>query len=268
MELIKFATENGLFPPIYKLLKRYFQLEVLNGENIFKSGNPNCMIVMNHTAFFGLEVYLLGTYILAHQPDFHFKTLVWKGFTEGPAGLWFKSLGCQSAKLSTGIDLLKAGDNVLILPEGVDATDVRNQFNVFHTGYLRMLAENPVPIVPIGFYGVDEAIPWFVSHNEHLVKLTTKKVMDHFDFFLFPKPPLPRPVKIVYKVGNPIHLTADMLDTEEKIRSQNDKIRHKIEDLVFQAQAHRKQTIQSNPINAFFHKLLDGKITVLDDKRS
>jgi len=57
---------------------------------------------------------------------------------------------------------------VLVLPEGVGATDVRNRFNAFRTGYLRILKEEPVPIIPIGFSGVDEAIPWWVLRNRFL----------------------------------------------------------------------------------------------------
>lgn len=253
---------------ITEFAKRYFQLDVLNQKKLPKHKDGNVMFVMNHTAFFALEVYLIGSVLYANDKSLDLRTLVWEGFSEGPLGDWFTTLGAETARISRGVELLNEGVSVLIMPEGVDATDVRNKFNVFHTGYLRMiqgaLAEGiSVDIIPIGFAGVDEAIPWWVSNNEFLVNNVMKGVDPNFDFFLLPKLPAPRPTKIVYNVGDAITLTAEDLATEEKLKAHNQLIRDGVEALVDEAAAHRAASIQANPVNQWFHKIVGGKISQL-----
>lgn len=248
---------------IQKFAKVYYQLEVVGGDNIPRFADQNCLLVMNHTAFFGLEVYLLGSYLLDHDPEQRLKTMVWRGFTEGPAGVWFRALGCETATIQEGIRSMEEGYSALIMPEGVGATDVRNRFNHFHTGFLRMIQAHPVPIVPIGFYGVDEAIPWFVTHNNWLVEKLMKPVDPNFDFMIIPKMPLFRPTKIVFKVGEPIHLTKKYLDSEDKIQRKTKDIQKIIENLADEAEQYRDETISASSLNSAFHKLVQGKITYI-----
>lgn len=253
---------------ITEIAKRYFQLEVLHTNKLPKHRDGNVMFVMNHTAFFGLEVYLMGSYLYANDTSLDMRTLVWEGFSEGPMGEWFTTLGAETAKIARGTELLTEGKSVLIMPEGVDATDVRNKLNVFHTGYLRMIqgalaAGKTVDIVPIGFSGVDQAIPWWVTNNEFLVNKVMKNVDPNFDFFLLPKLPAPRPTKVVFNVGDPITLSADDLSTEEKLKARNHLILDEIEGLMDAAEKHRANTINSNPINRLYHKVVAGSISRL-----
>ena len=248
---------------LQRIAKYYFQLEVLGGDNIPYQKDEHCLLVMNHTAFFGLEVYLFGSYLLDRDPEQKIKTMVWKGFTEGPAGVWFKALGCETASIDEGRRLIDKGYSAMIMPEGVGATDVRNRFNHFHTGFLRMIQDKPVPIVPIGFYGVDESIPWFVTQNEWVVEKLMKPVDPKFDFMILPKFPIFRPTKIVFNVGEPIRLTEADLDTEEKIQGKTREIQGVIEGLVDEAERYRKDKIAKSPLNATFHKLVQGKLTYL-----
>ena len=147
------------------------------------------------------------------------------------------------------------------MPEGVGATDVRNKFNKFHTGFMRMIKGHPVPIIPIGFYGVDESIPWFVSHNKFLVEKFMKPVDPTFDFFLLPKLPIIRPTKIVFKVGTPIMLDPKDLSTEEKIQSKTKEVQSIIEGLVHDAESLREEKINANPLNKIYHKVFQGNVT-------
>ena len=248
---------------IQKFAKYYFQMEVIDGDRIPRFADQNSLLVMNHTAFFGLEVYLLGSYLLDQDPEQRIKTMVWRGFTEGPAGIWFRALGCETATIEEGTRLVKEGNSALIMPEGVGATDVRNRFNKFHTGFLRMLQKHPVPIVPIGFYGVDEAIPWFVSNNKLLVDKLMKPIDPSFDFMIIPKVPVFRPTKIVFKVGEPIHLTKKDLNSEKKIQSKTREIQSIVEQLTDEAKEHREEMIHSSLLNTAFHKLVQGKITYI-----
>jgi acyltransferase-like protein len=245
--------------------RRYFQTEFLGEDNLKMLENQNALLVMNHTAFFALECYILGSRILSDYPQSDLKGLVWKGFTEGPAGFWFKTMGGQTAKISTGTKLLSQGKTVLIMPEGVDATDVRKRFNTFHTGYLRMLQHENVPIIPIGFSGVDESIPWIVARNRFIEEKLMKPVNPDFNFVLMPKLPIFRPTKIVFNIGKPIKVPAADISSEKGLTRWNKQLKQTIEGLVYDADQHREDSITSSKINNIFHNLVGGKTTFLGE---
>ncbi len=253
----------GVAGALDKLAQKYFQVEFLNEERLPRSENGPVLLVMNHRAFFGLEVYLLGSRLYSRDRNFDFRPLVWKGFTEGAAGAWFRSMGCDTVSIERGSALLEKGVNVLILPEGVGATDVRNRFNAFRTGYLRILKQQPVPIIPIGFSGVDESIPWWISHNRFLAETFMKPVDPSFDFFLMPKLPVPRPTKVVFKVGDPIHVSADELNDEDAIHRHNESIKSTVMNLADEAETHRRASIAKSTLNRWWHKLAEGRIQQL-----
>lgn len=242
--------------------KRYFQLEVLGGEKLEHLADQPCLFVMNHRAVIGLEVYLFGSWLHARYPNQHLTTLAWKGFVDGPLGPYFRAMGCRAASVQTGVQELRKGHSVLILPEGVGATDPRHRFNPFHSGFLRILREQSVPMVPIGFYGVDEANPWWVTQQPWLVK-KMQAVDKNFDFALLPKLPMLRPVKVVFHVGEPVHYSAEALTTEAQIKQQTIAVQQTIESLVLQAENTRRQRIDASPINRLFHRWVEGRVQII-----
>ncbi|MDX5299695.1 MAG: 1-acyl-sn-glycerol-3-phosphate acyltransferase [Gammaproteobacteria bacterium] len=248
------------------LASAWFQVEFLGEEHLQSLREQPVMLVMNHTAFFALEVYLLGNRILRHYPELDLRTLVWKGFTQGPAGVWFRGLGCETASIARGRELLAAGKTVLIMPEGVGATDVRNRLKTFRTGYLRMLEETPVPIIPIGFHGVDEAMPWIVARNRFLEERLMKPVDPNFDFVLFPRLPLMRPSKIVFSIGAPITLNSADLASEERIRRTNMLIRQRVSALMHEAEYHRSRRIHGSTLNRWWHRAVEGRTVQLSPR--
>ncbi|MCP5161450.1 MAG: 1-acyl-sn-glycerol-3-phosphate acyltransferase [Hahellaceae bacterium] len=245
----------------------WFQAEFIGEKNLDLLKKQNAMLVMNHTAFFALEMYLLGSRLLSRNPSLEFHTLVWKGFTEGAAGKWFRGLGCETASVVKGREILKMGKSVIIMPEGVGATDVRHRLNHFHTGYLRMLAEKNVPIIPIGFYGVDQAMPWLIAHNKFLQEKIMAPVDPNFDFLLFPKVPILRPTKIVFAIGEPIHIPEHALDKEQQIQFWNTVIKNKISALMTDAERHRAKSINASKLNRWWHKTVEGKISWLNQPK-
>lgn len=248
-----------------RFYRHYFQTEFVGEQHLALLKEQNALLVMNHTAFFALECYMLGSRVLSHYPQSDLQALVWKGFSEGPAGLWFRSMGGQTAKIDTGAALLSQGKTVLIMPEGVDATDVRNRFNTFHTGYLRMIQQQNVPIIPIGFTGIDQSIPWIVAKNRFIEEKFMKPVNPAFDFVLIPKLPVFRPTKVVFNIGQPITIPAEELDTEQGIERWNQTLKQTIEGLVDNAEQHRTDRIASSKLNQLFHKLVEGKISYLGE---
>jgi len=248
-----------------RFYRHYFQAEFLGEENLAMLKDQNALLVMNHTAFFALECYLLGSRVLSHYPQSDMQALVWKGFTEGPAGFWFKTMGGKTAKIATGANLLSAGKTVLIMPEGIDATDVRNRFNTFHTGYLRIIQQQNVPIIPIGFSGIDQSIPWIVGRNRFIENKFMKPVNPDFNFVLMPKLPVFRPTKIVFNIGQPINIPAAEIKSERGISRWNDKLKQSIENLVDEADVHRAKRISSSKLNSAFHKIVEGKTTFIGE---
>src|SRR5262245_58750919 len=124
---------------------------------------------MNHTAILGLEVYLLGAALDRLRPDAPLpQTTVWQRFLEMPViGSFYRAAGCIAMTVDGATDVLRAGGSVLVLPEGPDATDIRDALGPFHSGFLRVVralqGELDVPVVPLGWAGVDEANPWWLT---------------------------------------------------------------------------------------------------------
>jgi 1-acyl-sn-glycerol-3-phosphate acyltransferase len=210
------------------------------------------VFVMNHTALLGIEVYLFHAALERVRPDApRIRTTVWPPFLEVPVlGSWYRSGGCLAATVDGVVSCLRGGDSVLILPEGPDATDVRQEVGPFHAGFLRVVqelqGELEVPVVPIGWYGVDEANPWIVTTRPSLVKLLMKPAMPRFDFAIVPRLPVLRPSKVVMSAGHAMRFRADELDTEAKLRARVQRVRDQVIELIGEARARRAERMQSS----------------------
>jgi len=222
-------------------------------------GREPCIFVMNHTALIGLEVYLLYGALERLRPDApRPRTTVWEPFLKMPLlGRWYRAGGCLAMSVDAVSDVLRQGDSVLILPEGPDATDVRDEVGPFHAGFLRVVArlaaECQVPVVPFGWSGVDEANPWFVSTHPLLVKALMAPFMPSFDFALVPRPPLLRPSKVVFVAGEPIRLGADELAGEQALRAQVGRVRSTVVELVDRARDLREHRIDESAAERVLH---------------
>lgn len=256
-------VESGLIDLLAGFHRHYFQLEVMGEENLPGSDQGNVLFVMNHTAVFGLEVQLLITYLLSRRSSQSLRILVWPGYLNGPLGRILRSMGCEEASIAGGATQLKAGRNVLIMPEGVGATDVRQRFHHFHTGYLRMLKEAPRPVIPVGFFGVDQSIPWIVLQNRHLAKHFMAAIDPSFDFIPIPKLPLFRPVKVVLNMGRSRMLNAEDLCSEDRLQKTNDSIRNEVIRLAQEAEQYRQASVRSSWLNSLYHRCLDGNNSIV-----
>jgi hypothetical protein len=155
---------------------------------------------------------------------------------------------------------LRAGESVLILPEGPDATDVRDEVGPFHAGFLRVVKRlldegRQVPVVPLGWAGVDEANPWWVTTHPLLVRALMKPAMPRFDFALLPRPPLLRPSKVVFVAGAPQRYGSAELADETKLRAEVTRMRERVIELVVQAKWIREARIEASRIERLLHTL-------------
>lgn len=252
-------TQDGLLAA----LQRYFRVELHGATDEIPSwGRTPCIFVMNHTAIIGLEVYLLYGALERLRPDApRPRTTVWEPFLRMPLlGRWYRSGGCLAMNVEAVADVLREGDSVLILPEGPDATDVRDEVGPFHAGFLRVVkelaGERQVPVVPLGWSGVDEANPWFVTTHPLLVKALMSPFMPSFDFALVPRPPLLRPSKVVFVAGEPMSFSAQELADEAALRAGVARVRDSVVDLVDRARDLREQRIDESAAERVLHGAL------------
>jgi 1-acyl-sn-glycerol-3-phosphate acyltransferase len=264
------GVESWLLPA----LSRWFRLEAHGATDRIPAWDREPSIfVMNHTAVLGLEVYLLYALLRELRPEARRPaTTVWPPFLTMPGlGAFYRAGGCIPMSVEGASAELRAGRSVLILPEGPDATDVRDEVGPFHAGFLRvareLAGERVVPIVPFGWAGVDEANPWWVSTHPTVVRLLMKPMMPKFDFALIPRPPLLRPSKVVFVAGEPLRFTAEELGGEPAIRAAVARTRATVIALVEEAKRLREESIEKSAAEQWIHRLT-GSRRVLFERRS
>jgi 1-acyl-sn-glycerol-3-phosphate acyltransferase len=247
---------------VFPALRRYFRLELVGAvDAIPRWDETPCIFVMNHTAILGLEVYLLGAALDRLNPHAPLpRTTVWQRFLDMPMlGPFYRSVGCIAMSVDGAVDALRAGDSILVLPEGPDATDVRHALGPFHTGFLRVVralsGELEVPVVPLAWAGVDEANPWWVTTNPMLVRLLMKPFMPRFEFALLPRLPMLRPSKIVFVAGEPLQFSRDDLVDEAALRRQVARVREIIAGLAGVAAALRQSRIDDSRGERLLHRI-------------
>jgi 1-acyl-sn-glycerol-3-phosphate acyltransferase len=241
---------------VLPVMERYFRLE-LAGAAIRDWSREPCIFVMNHTAILGLEVYLFNAVLHRAHPDAPPpRTTVWPGFLKMPVlGAFYRAAGCIPMSIEGATAALRAGDSVLILPEGPDATDVREAINKFHGGFLRVVRECNVPVVPLGWAGVDEANPWRVVTNPVLVRLLMKPLMPKFEFALLPRPPMLRPSKVVFVAGEPLRFSRADLADEAGLAAQVARVREIVIGLAAQAAELRRDRIEHSAVERILHQV-------------
>jgi len=241
-------------------LARYFRLELGGATSSIPDWEREpCIFIMNHTALVGLEVYLLYAALRRLRPEAARPcTTVWPPFLDVPGlGAFYRAAGCLPMRVDAAAEVLRSGRSVLILPEGPDATDVRDEVGPFHAGFLRVVralsGEREVPVVPLGWAGVDEANPWWVTTHPLLVRLLMKPAMPKFDFALVPRPPLLRPSKVVFVAGEPLRYPRTDLDSEPALRAALARARDVVVDLVGQASRLREERIEESIAERLLH---------------
>ena len=243
-------------------LARYFRLELVGAvDAIPRWEREPCIFVMNHTAILGLEVYLLQAALDRLRPGApRVVTTVWPAFLTMPvSGPFYRAGGCIPMTVNGVADALRAGISVLVLPEGPDATDVRDTVGPFHAGFLRIVRalqpDRDVPVVPLGWAGVDEAMPWWLTTNPLLVRLLMKRFMPRFDFALIPRPPLLRPSKVVFVAGEPLRFRHEDLADETELQKQLVRVRDIVVRLVEQAATLRSRRIDESTVERVIHRV-------------
>ncbi len=260
MNLIQKLRRESRLPQVNHFLEQYFQLEILGEENLPGLGDGPVMLVAKHAPLLQLDSLILLLRLAELEPGRIVRPLAWQGFLRGPWSGIARGLGARPASITEGVRILRSGESLLVYPEGIDMRSPTDEINPFHTGFLRMLAQQPVPVIPIGHYGFEEAMPRIVTRNSQLLKKLTSP---GFDYLSIPKTPLPRPVKVVFNVGEAVDIPPEALSREAGIQRWRTLVTDLILDLCRDARDRRERAIRATPIKRRYHDLLDGTTTVI-----
>lgn len=260
MHLIQKLRRESRLPQINRFLENYFQLEILGEENLPSMGDGPVMLVAKHAPLMQLDSLIILLRLAEREPGRVVRPLAWQGFLRGPWSGFARGLGARPASITEGVRILRSGESLLVFPEGLDVGNPAEEINPFHTGFLRMLAQQPVPVIPIGHYGFDEALPRVMTRNNQLLKKLTSP---GFDYLTFPKTPFPRPVKIVFNVGEAVVIPPEALSREAGIQRWRRLVSELILDLCRDAHDRRERAIRATPMKRKYHDILDGSTTLL-----
>ncbi len=260
MHLIQKLRRENRLPQVNRFLAHYFQLEILGEENLPVMGDGPVMLVSRHAPLLQLDTLILLLRLAEREPARIVRPLAWQGFLRGPWSGLARGLGARPASITEGVRILRSGESLLVFPEGLETHDPAAEINPFHTGFLRMLAQQPVPVIPIGHYGFGEALPRIMTRNSQLLKRLTSPGLD---YLAIPKTPIPRPVKVVFNVGEAVTIPPEALAKEAGIQRWRQLVSELILDLCRDARDRRERAVRATPMKRRYHDILDGSTTLL-----
>lgn len=190
----------------------YFRVETLGLENIPAEGRA--ILVGNHSGVLPIDAFMLCEAIIHHHSAprrIRFLAHEWLRNTR-----WLKDViygfGGVPASLSVASKLLQNDELVFFYPEGARGTgkpfSMRYRLVEFDPGFVKAAIANNAPIVPITTVGGDEIYP-LLGDFPALARLMGTPywpITLTFPLLPFPVNCIPLPIKMLIKVGKPIHL--------------------------------------------------------------
>ena len=132
------------------------------------------------------------------------------------------------------IQLLEAGECVMVFPEGVRGMNKtwfqRYKLQEFGLGFMRLALEAKVPIVPVSIVGSEEQNPGIVNLSRlgRLLGLPALPITPMFPL-LGPLGLLPLPVRYRIYFGEPMTFEGDPDDEDAKVQERVDRVKAAIE---------------------------------------
>ncbi len=149
--------------PIFRVVaRRYWRVEVEGTENIPTSGGA--LLVSNHAGVLPWDGAMIKVAVF-DAVDRHARALIASWFGELPVASWFlRRTGQTLGHPDDTLRLLRAGEMVLVFPEGVRGTgkpwSERYRLRRFgRGGFVDVAARARVPIIPISVVGSEETYP-------------------------------------------------------------------------------------------------------------
>ena len=127
----------------------------------------------------------------------------------GPVRRLFESAGAVMASRESFAGQLRAGQLVLVFPEGIEGivkpVTQRYRLQAFHTGFVRQALEHRVPVIPVAILGSDDQAPilYDVKPLARRLGLPAAPITPTFPW-LGPLGLVPYPVRYRIVYGEPI----------------------------------------------------------------
>jgi len=231
--------------PLFQFLHdRYWRVEVTGAHHVPTSGPA--LFVSNHSGALPFDGAMVIT--AADLRGGRIVRFLYDRFVDNlsPVGQFYRKLGGAVANRENAAALLRAGEAVLLFPEGVSGvakpfTD-RYRLRGFSPGFARLALALDVPVVPVAVVGAEEIYP-LVGRAEALGRLVGMPYVPVTPFFplLGPLGALPLPTKWFIRFGKPLRLSP--VDDEARwLRAKLEaiRVRRRIQAMVTRLKQRRR----------------------------
>jgi 1-acyl-sn-glycerol-3-phosphate acyltransferase len=198
-----------VLPAVRFLHDHYWRVEVTGTHHLPADGPA--LVVSNHSGAIPFDGAMICTAVEIHRQ----RTLrfLYDRFVENltPVASFYKKMGGAVAARENAVELLRAGELLLVFPEGVSGVAKpfgdRYRLRPFSPGFVRLALSLDVPIVPVAVVGAEEIYP-LVGRAEVVGKLLGMPYVPVTPFFpvLGMLGALPLPTKWFMHFGKPIRL--------------------------------------------------------------
>ncbi len=193
--------------PAFRFLHdRYWRIEVSGVHNVPKSGPA--LLVANHSGALPFDGAMICT---SADSSGRVVRFLYDRFVEalGPVAAFYRKVGGAPATRQNAIQLLQAGESVLIFPEGVPGVakpfSERYHLQTFSPGFARLALALDVPVVPVAVVGAEEIYP-LVGRAEGVGRILGAPYVPITPFF--PVLGTPRRAAAAHQVVDPLRQAA------------------------------------------------------------
>lgn len=227
-------TSHHMYSMFRWIYEDYFRVVADGLQNVPASGP--CLVIANHSGQLPIDAALLG-YALATNPHGPRapRAMMERFLPKVPfIGNLLNRVGAVVGDPINCSRMLKAGEAILVFPEGVRGTGKpwsrRYQLQRFGHGFIHLAIENKVPVIPVGIVGCEESIPT-IGYSKLMARLTG-----------LPYVPIAAPVilptRVFIQVGKPMHFSK--ADDEKQIARQVEEVKDCIRKLINEGLTRRK----------------------------
>ena len=234
-----------LIVPVCRFLHdRYWRVEVTGAQNLPASGPA--LLLANHSGAIPFDGAMICSAVELRRG----RTLrfLYDRFVEnmGPVAAFYRKTGGTMATSENALAMLRAGNLVLLFPEGVPGVAKtfadRYRLRQFSSGFVRLALALDVPIVPVAVVGAEEIYP-VVGRAESVGRLLGAPYIPLTPFFplLGPLGTVPLPTKWFIRFGKPLRLSVPDLEARpQRARAEAAKVRRKVQAMVTRLKRRRQ----------------------------
>ena len=232
-----------LLPAVRFLHDRYWRVEVSGAHHLPAAGPA--LLLANHSGAIPFDGAMIVTAVELQRA----RTLrfLYDRFVEnmGPVATFYRKVGGAVASRENALALLRAGELVLLFPEGVPGVAKtfadRYRLRQFSSGFVRLALALDVPVVPVAVVGAEEIYP-VVGRAESLGRLLGVPYVPLTPFFplLGPLGTIPLPTKWFIRFGKPLRFSAAEGEGRSRMRAEAAKVRRKVQAMVTRLRRRRQ----------------------------